>query len=579
MGTNYFRLLTFLQQAKKETLCKVFLGISITALNFIQAMLIAKGIVSVIQKSTSVTIMTYFMMITLIMIIKCYLIRYQEGYAKKMAAKIKGMIREKLLDKLMMLGPAYQNDKRSGNIQSLITDGVESFETFLVYYIPHAIVVFITVSCAILYIIKLDKMVGGIIIFMGILSILIPHLLMPAISKIMIEYWQSYAFLNAQYIDSMHGMSTLKAFDASTRIGKQLAMEARDFAKESIKNTGMSLADSALIIFFTMLGTALPVLIGAFHMSNGQLGYNELLIILFLSGECMKPFYELNTYWHGSYLGFSVAEELYQIFDEPLKQKENTNKLVISNKTPNIQLEDVFFRYDETGDYVLKNLNMDMEFGNVTAIVGESGSGKSTIVNLLLRFFDVEAGKIKLNSIDIDKYAISYLRNQIAVVFQDTYLFYGTVKENLCMANPHATEKEIIDAAKAANAHDFIMNLSNGYETLVGERGTTLSGGQRQRISIARAILKNVPILILDEATSSVDMKSEKLIQDALEKLMKNKTTIVIAHRLSTIEKADKIYVLKDGKVKGEGKHKELLINNETYQRLIHAQKNIGEHI
>lgn len=293
----------------------------------------------------------------------------------------------------------------------------------------------------------------------------------------------------------------------------------------------------------------------------------------------MKPFYELNTYWHGSYLGFSVAEELYQIFDEPLKQKENTNKLVISNKTPNIQLEDVFFRYDETGDYVLKNLNMDMEFGNVTAIVGESGSGKSTIVNLLLRFFDVEAGKIKLNSIDIDKYAISYLRNQIAVVFQDTYLFYGTVKENLCMANPHATEKEIIDAAKAANAHDFIMNLSNGYETLVGERGTTLSGGQRQRISIARAILKNVPILILDEATSSVDMKSEKLIQDALEKLMKNKTTIVIAHRLSTIEKADKIYVLKDGKVKGEGKHKELLINNETYQRLIHAQKNIGEHI
>ncbi|WP_053956663.1 ABC transporter ATP-binding protein [Inediibacterium massiliense] len=579
MGGNYLRLVTFLKQAKKETLCKVFLGLSIIALNFMQAMLLAKGISNVIERCSFMKMITYLMMIVLVIITKCYLIRYQEGYAKKMAAKIKGMIREKLLDKLMVLGPAYQNKKRSGNIQSLITDGVESFETFLVYYIPHGIVVFIAISCAITYMIQLDKIVGVVIIFMGLLSILIPHFLMPAISKIMIEYWKSYAFLNAQYIDSMQGMSTLKAFDASTRIGKQLASDARDFAKESIKNTGMSLADSAIIVFFTMLGTALAVLIGAFHMSNGQLGYNELLIILFLSGECMKPFYELNTYWHGSYLGFSVAEELYQILDEPLKQGDHTKNKVVSSKNLNIKLDGVFFRYNEDSGYVLKDVNMDMQPGSMTAIVGESGSGKSTIVNLLLRFFDTELGEIKLDSIDIEEYDISYLRNQIAAVFQDTYLFYGTVKENLRMANPHATEEEIIDAAKVANAHDFIINLPNAYETVVGERGATLSGGQRQRISIARAILKNAPILILDEATSSVDMKSEKLIQDALEKLMKNKTTIVIAHRLSTIEKADKIYVLKDGKVKGEGTHEELLCNCETYQGLIRAQENIGENI
>lgn len=549
MKSNYLRLVIFLSQAKKETTVKICIGITIIAIGFAQAMLMANLIGSIIAKSDSTIILKHIIAIALVITLKSLVIRYQEGYNKKMAAKIKSIIRETLLDKLMQLGPSYQSKNRSGNIQSLITDGVEAFETYLTNYIPHTIVVLITISSAIIYLLNIDISVAIIIMSMGLLSVLIPHLFMPSISKIMIEYWQTYANLNSQYIDFMQGMTTLKTFDASKKIGKKLSQDTHEFAKESIKNTGLSLADSACIIICTMLGTALPVIVATMHMSQGEISYSQLLIILFLSAECMKPFYELNLYWHGSYLGFSVAEELYKIVDEKTITQIDEDKNSIQNISlkPSLTLENVFFKYEANTNPVLENLDMEIKSGQVTAIVGESGCGKSTIVNLLLRFFEIESGNIKIDGVDIKKYSTTYLRQQIAVVFQDTYLFYGTIKENISLANPNASEEEIINAAKAANAHDFIMKFPKGYDTLVGERGATLSGGQKQRISIARAVLKNAPILILDEATSNVDVVSEKAIQIALEKLMKNRTTIVIAHRLSTIENADKVYTLKAG--------------------------------
>jgi ABC-type multidrug transport system fused ATPase/permease subunit len=236
-------------------------------------------------------------------------------------------------------------------------------------------------------------------------------------------------------------------------------------------------------------------------------------------------------------------------------------------------LQNVFFSYTEKGGKVLKNVTMEMYAGKITALVGKSGSGKSTIVSLLLRFFDAEEGTVMLDGKDVRDFPIEYLRNQISVVFQEPYIFYGTIRENLRMAKPDATDEELTEAAKLANAHEFIMEFQDGYDTLVGERGATLSGGERQRIAIARAILKAAPILILDEATSSVDMVHEAKIQEALNHCMKGKTTIVIAHRLSTIEHADVIYVLEEGCVTGKGTHEELLKGNQVYRRLIEAQK------
>ena len=235
-------------------------------------------------------------------------------------------------------------------------------------------------------------------------------------------------------------------------------------------------------------------------------------------------------------------------------------------------MQNLSFQYEKDGADVLKNVDMVFKSGKVTAIAGKSGSGKSTIVNLLLGFYETEKNRIQIDGKTLESFEPDYLRSQISVVFQDSFLFYGTVKDNIRMARPEASDAEIMQAAMSANAHEFIVNLPNGYDTLVGERGATLSGGERQRIAIARAILKNAPILILDEATSSVDCKNEQEIQNALKEAMKDRTTLVIAHRMTTIEDADRIYVMQNGCVEGCGTHEELLQKDQIYQNLVRAQ-------
>ncbi|WP_324823969.1 ABC transporter ATP-binding protein [Sinanaerobacter sp. ZZT-01] len=571
---SYMRLLFFLKDLKKEVTIKILIGLGIIAMSFLQAFMIARGITSAFNEDSMKTVMLYLSVCLVAILIRAFLLRYQEGYAKQMAAKVKTKIRNMILDKIIDLGPGYLNEVKSGNIQSLLTDGVEAFEVFLVSYIPQIAIVFLSVLASVVYLSILDVYVGLLVILMTILSIVVPHFFMPAVSKLMITYWRKYADLNAAYVDSMQGMETLKAFHASKRIGKQMAKDAKDFSEESIKNTGMSLADSAAIILFISIGTSMSVALSVYHTAVGEISYASLLIILFLIGECMKPLADLNTYWHGSYLGFSVAEQLYELMDQSTALTEESGDITEGiNEKPMIQIHDLDFRYKKDLKLVLNKVHIKIDGGKTVAIVGKSGSGKSTLVNLLLRFYDLSEGTILINGKNIKEYSLEYLREKIAVVFQDTYLFYGTVAENLKMSNEKASMDEVINAAKAANAHEFIMDLPNGYDTIVGERGATLSGGERQRISIARAILKNAPILILDEATSSVDIKNEELIQSALENLTKNRTTIIIAHRFSTIEHADEIVVMEQGKVVESGTHFELIQNNGTYKQLVQAQE------
>lgn len=569
---KYLRLITFLKHAKKETAIKTFIGIIIVACSFTQAFFLAKGVTAVFDGVAFRNIGFWFTLCLIVLLIRAWFSRYQEGYTKKMAAKVKNKVRCDILRKLMALGPAYKNDKRSGNLQSLITDGIESLEVFLTQYLPQTVVVLATITFSTVYMWSLDWSVGVLMLLMAVISIIVPHLFMPAVSRVMIKYWQDYADLNSQYIDDMQGMSTLKSLGVSRREGEKLSKRVWAFAGESMKNLSISLSDSAVIVACTTVGTVASVALAAFHMAQGKLEYHALLIILFFSGECMKPLNDLNIYWHGSYLGLSVAQELFSVLDEPIVLEDGILGQRISCALPAVELTGVTFRYEEDAGDALKKVNMTMEPGKVTAIVGKSGSGKSTIVNLLLRFFDATEGIVKIDGKDIRSYSMEYLRSQIAVVFQETYLFYGTVLENIKMARPDASEAEVIEAAKMANAHNFIEALPQGYETIVGERGATLSGGERQRISIARAILKDTPILILDEATSSVDMKNEMHIQEALNRCMKDKTTIVIAHRLSAVEHADRIYVLEKGRVMGYGNHQELLRHNQSYQRLVEAQ-------
>lgn len=574
----YIRLISILGQAKKETLIRILLGLGIVACGFSQAFFLAQAVTAYMNREPVEIIIKWLLFDAVALGLRAVLLRIQEAFLKVFAAKLKTEIRGQMLKKLMDLGPAYKNDRRTGNLQSLITDGIESLEPFLTQYLPQTVVVLVVTIFITSFMWQLDHVVGLIIFLMAIISVLVPHLFMPAINEAMVKYWQEYAELNAQYIDSMQGMTTLKALGASKREGKRLEQEAHAFARESLLNLGISISDSSLIMACIIVGSGLSTLVAAFHMAKGLIGYGALLQILFLAGECLKPMSDLSLYWHSSYMGFSVADELYGILDHPLKRKRSGTLDKMSPDKAEVALRDLSFRYDEDGPLVLNHVNMVMEQGKTTALVGKSGSGKSTIVNLLLHFYEsMESGEIQIAGNPISAYQEEFLRSQIAVVFQDSYLFYGSVKENLLLARPGASQEDMIAAAKAANAHQFIMDLPDGYDTIVGERGATLSGGQRQRISIARAILKDAPILVLDEATSSVDTDNEKEIQEAMKRASQGKTTIVIAHRLSTIEEADKIYVLRDGNVAGCGTHEELLHTNEVYQALVQAQE-LAEH-
>ncbi len=573
MRTN-MRLVYFAKYVKTEIIKKVLLNLMITFTFILQALAISKAVNAVFSASPMSQIIGMIAVAVAAIVMRGFLVQFNEGYSKKIALLIKEKIRRQLLSKLFLLGPGYQNQKRSGNLTSLITDGVESLEPFLVNYIPQVFVSLITACAVVIYIFTLNLTIGLIVLACVIFAALWPYLSIPLTKNAYVGYWVTYAHLNAQYIDALQGMNTLKAFHASGRKGSELEKDARAFAAESIRSTGISLISSCIMILCVALAAALTVIIGAHQVSFGTLFPGYLTIILFLVPEILRPIFELNNYWHNSYMAFSVSDRIFSALDEEIKVKEKECPLQEGHmEKPEIQFRNVSFAYEERSKDAVNAIDFTIHGGETIALVGKSGAGKSTIANLLLRFYDPSEGEIMIAGMNIKDFSLEYLRSQIAVVFQDTYLFYGTIGENIRMAKPSATMEEVKAVAKMAGAHDFIEAMDQGYDTLVGERGDTLSGGERQRISIARAILKNAPILLLDEATSSVDIHTEKTIQEALSQLVKGKTSIIIAHRLSTIKNADRIFVMDHGQIVETGTHGKLLEQNCYYTQLIEAQR------
>lgn len=571
---GYLKVARYAKYIEKELVFKVFLGLVVTGTYVVQAVCLARGVGAVFDQASFGKILLYFSVVAVCIVSRGFLVRYTEGYTKIVAGKMKTVLREKIIGKLLLLGPGYQADKRSGRFQSLVTDGVEYLEPYLVNYLPQVAIVIFSVIPMIVYIFVQSFFAGLIVAVAVLLAIFMPHILMPLYVKSCVGYWRQYASLNSQYIDTMQGMNTLKLFNAEAEKGAELAAASEKFRLRQLTTTRHSLFSSGIIAMMIGVATSFATGVAAYLSVGGGLSVAALLTIMFLVIECVRPVGELNNHWHCSMMGFSVSSELLDILYAPVtaKEKEKASRDHIEDGLPEIRFENVRFRYQAKREYALSDMNFTIKPGETAAIVGSSGVGKSTLVNLLLRFYDVDGGAIRINGKDIRDYSLDYLRSKIAVVFQNTYLFYGTVRDNIAMANPDAAEDEIVAAAKAANAHDFIVSLPKGYDTLVGERGDTLSGGQRQRIAIARAILKKAPILMMDEATSSVDAASEKLIQETMERLKGQFTTIMIAHRLSTIKNAEQIYVFDEGTLAEKGTHEELLNQAGIYHQLTEAQ-------
>jgi len=378
--------------------------------------------------------------------------------------------------------------------------------------------------------------------------------------------------INAQVEDTLSGIRVVKSFTNEEIEKKKFAYENQQFVDSRREGYKSEAYFYSGLLTFTQLMMVAVVIFGAASIVKGTLDLADLLTFLLYIGILIEPINRLGNFIRLYQEGITGFERFMEILEVEPDIKDAPDAMEVTNVQGNIEFNNVSFKYKEDYDHVLKHLSLNIKAGEYIALVGPSGVGKTTLCSLIPRFYELSNGQILIDGKDINGITMRSLRKNIGIVQQDTYLFAGTVLENIRYGKPGASEEDIISAAKKANAHDFIMALPNGYTTDIGQRGVKLSGGQRQRLSVARVFLKDPPIIIFDEATSSLDNESEKAVQDSLEKLTVNRTTLVIAHRLSTVRHAQRILVLTDNGIVEQGTHGELIALNGTYANLYNMQ-------
>jgi ATP-binding cassette subfamily B protein len=369
-------------------------------------------------------------------------------------------------------------------------------------------------------------------------------------------------------------MTTLKAFNASKTRGKKLEKQAWAMHRSTMRNLTVSLVESGILQFGAMAGSVLSIGVGVLRAANGAFPAEEMVFILFLVTSCFAPVYALINAWHLGFRGMSASPLIFELLyaqeqrsvflDESAGAQEKDDPQAMR-----VEFDRVTFGYMHERPAVLNDITLDIPNGKTTALVGRSGSGKSTVLNLLCGFYPAWQGDIKICGKSIGSYTETELRSLIGVVWQEPYLFYGTILDNILMARPSATMEQVAEAAKNAQIHEFIAALPAGYETLVGERGMRLSGGEKQRIAIARCFLRDPQLIIFDEATANLDGENEEKMQQSMRTLTQRKTTLIVAHRLSTILDADQVYVLDNGMIVQTGRHDELMAQPGVYQTLM----------
>ena len=575
------RVIELTKGIKCSILLKALLGVAVSGTYVAQAVLLGKIVGQLYSKEELSAVIQSILYVSAVIASRLILIYYNSVYGKKIIGKVKNILRRRIYDKLLKLGPAFLDDERTGKLGSTMVSGVDYLEGYLTLYIPQILVCVIACGAMLIYVFSLHYVLG-IISTAALIAVLISPV---AFGKILSEssnaHWTAYRNLTAEILDGIQGITTAKAYNAQERLGKLLKEKMRTLFSETMRNLKVNLAEIGISNFASGIGTSFTLAVAALLTSVHIIPVSSLLILLFMTNEVFRPANELAAYFHQGFMGITSMGGIFALLDEEEKIKDEGTKTIDIKSADGFEIKykNIEFAYSEKKNTVFKNLNFTVAKNEKLAVAGESGSGKTTIVNLLLRFYEPTSGSIYINGTDIKDLTLKSLRSLITVVSQETYLFNGTIKENLLHANEDADEKKLIDACKAANIHSFIQSLPDGYNTKVGERGLNFSGGQRQRIAIARAVLKNSPIVVLDEATSSVDTENENEIKQSLNHLLRNRTSITIAHRLNTIENSDRILVLHRGEIVEEGSYKELILKDGYYKKLVEAQQGENQYV
>lgn len=506
-----------------------------------------------------------------LVLIECFCNFYITYYGHMMGAYIEHDMRNEIFHHYQKLSFAFYDNQKVGHLLSRITSDLFDISELL-HHGPEDLVISVIKLLGAFFILlnvhwQLALIAFSIVIIMLIYAVVFNKRMKNAFK----ENRARIADINSQIEDSLAGIRVVKSFGneekemAKFKKGNMRFVEAkrRSYWYMAGYHSGMGA--------FSTFITVASLIAGAYFMTRGRLNAADLVTFLLYINNFTEPVKKLVNFTEQFQNGYSGYERFLEVMAIAPDIKDEPDAVEIRKADGNIAFHDVSFHYEDHEDNVLSHVNLDVKAGEYVALVGSSGAGKTTLCSLIPRFYDVSAGEILLDGQDIRHIRLEDLRRQIGIVQQDVYLFAGTIMENIRYGKPGATDEEVIRAAKAANAHDFIMEMEEDYDTDIGQRGVKLSGGQKQRLSIARAFLKNPPILIFDEATSALDNESEKVVQDSLEELAKDRTTFVIAHRLSTIRNARRILVLTEDGIAEEGTHEELLEKNGAYAQLYNA--------
>lgn len=481
-------------------------------------------------------------------------------------------IRKKLYNHLQALSARFYANNQVGQVISRVINDVEQTKDFILTGLMNIWLDCITIIIALSIMFFLDVKLTLAALFIFPFYILTVYVFFGRLRKLTRERSQALAEVQGFLHEHVQGISVVKSFAIEDNEAKNFDKKNTNFLTRALKHTRWNAYSFAAINTVTDIGPIIVIGVGAYLAISGSITVGTLAAFVGYLELLFGPLRRLVASFTTLTQSFASMDRVFQLIDEDYDIKNGVGAQPIEIKQGRIDIDHVSFQYNDNEAPILKDINLSIEKGETVAFVGMSGGGKSTLINLIPRFYDVTSGQILIDGHNIKDFLTGSLRNQIGLVQQDNILFSDTVKENILLGRPTATDEEVVEAAKMANAHDFIMNLPQGYDTEVGERGVKLSGGQKQRLSIARIFLNNPPILILDEATSALDLESESIIQEALDVLSKDRTTLIVVHRLSTITHADKIVVIENGHIVETGTHRELIAKQGAYEHLYSIQ-------
>jgi ATP-binding cassette, subfamily B, putative efflux pump len=574
------RYLQFVKPYRRQIYLTIIIGLIKFSIPLIIPLLIKYVVDDIVGNShliqhEKITKLLYIMisMVVIFVILRPPIEYFRQYYAQWTANKILYEIRDKLYSHIQKLSFKFYANNRSGEIISRMINDVEQTKDFVITGLMNLWLDMSTIIIAI-------AMMASMSIKLTIISILLFPLYAFSVKyffgrlrKLTRVRSQALAEVQGYLHERVQGMPVIKSFAIEKYEQSQFAKQNNNFLNKALQHTSWNAKSFAAVNTITDIAPLLVIGYSAYLVINHSLTLGTMVAFFAYIDKLYDPLRRLVNSSTTLTQSFASMDRVFQLLDEKYDIVDSPDSIDCKEVKGDITFENVQFAYEEKGESVLKDISLNVKKGETIALVGMSGGGKSTFVSLIPRFYDVTSGRILLDGIDIRRFNVQTLRDKIGVVFQDNILFSDSVKANILLGKPDATDEEVIEAAKAANAHEFILGLTEGYETKVGERGVKLSGGQKQRIAIARVFLKNPPLLILDEATSALDLESEHSIQESLNILAHNRTTFIVAHRLSTITHANRIVLMENGKIKEVGTHDELIERQGSYFKLFQIQQ------